>query len=156
MRILTNIVNEYKQYRDKLCTNNGKQLNKTKLLAMIVYKNYYPQDFALLHRRSGKIYNCINSKSLFINEVLKINKEKIKEITDRETVFLNNLHFQLFELRLLLLYKWNSTIGQEIISLYLNKTYYSFEQIADDDELFEILLSINRIQYRFTNYYGNN
>lgn len=155
MRILTNIVNEYKQYRDKLCTNNGKQLNKTKLLAMIVYKNYYPQDFALLHRRSGKIYNCINSKSLFINEVLKINKEKIKEITDRETVFLNNLHFQLFELRLLLLYKWNSTIGQEIISLYLNKTYYSFDQIADDDELFEILLSINRIQYRFTNYYGN-
>ena len=49
MRILTNIVNEYKQYRDKLCRNN-QQLNYTKMLAMIVYKNYYPQDFAKLHR----------------------------------------------------------------------------------------------------------
>ena len=48
MRILTNIVNEYKQYRDKLCEASDFQLNKTKLLGMIVYKNYYPQDFALL------------------------------------------------------------------------------------------------------------
>ena len=72
MRILTNIVFEYKQYRDKLCANQGVQLNKTKLLAMIVYKNYYPQDFALLHRRQGKIYECINSKVYFISQALKV------------------------------------------------------------------------------------
>ena len=32
MRILTNIVNEYKQYRDKLCEASDFQLDKTKLL----------------------------------------------------------------------------------------------------------------------------
>ena len=36
MRILTNIVNEYKQYRDKLCEASDFQLNKTKLFGMIV------------------------------------------------------------------------------------------------------------------------
>ena len=59
MRILINIVNEYKQYREKLCTDKTRKLNLTKLLAMIVYKNYYPQDFAQLHRREGKVYSCI-------------------------------------------------------------------------------------------------
>lgn len=42
MRILTNIANEFQQYREKLCTGNNQKLNLTKLLAMIVYKNYYP------------------------------------------------------------------------------------------------------------------
>lgn len=74
MRILTNIVNEYKQYRDKLCEADSR-LNKTKLLGMIVYKNYYPQDFALLHRRDGKVYKCISSKSLFIPFALKAIEE---------------------------------------------------------------------------------
>ena len=40
MRILTNIANEFQQYREKLCTGNNQKLNLTKLLAMIVYKNY--------------------------------------------------------------------------------------------------------------------
>ena len=71
MRILTNIVNEYKQYRDKLCTDKAQNLNLTKLLAMIVYKNYYPQDFAQLHCRDGKVYSCISKKRLFIEEAIK-------------------------------------------------------------------------------------
>jgi len=35
MRILTNIVNEYKQYRDKLCEASDFQLNKTKLFEVV-------------------------------------------------------------------------------------------------------------------------
>ena len=59
MRILTNIANEYSQYRKKLYETSKKHLSLTKLLAMIVYKNYFPRDFAQLHRREGKVYNCI-------------------------------------------------------------------------------------------------
>lgn len=33
---------------------------------MIVYKNYYPRDFARLHNREGKVYQCINSKKKFV------------------------------------------------------------------------------------------
>ncbi len=61
MRILTNIVNEFQQYREKL-SKTGQPLNMTKMLAMIVYKNYYPKDFAELHRRKGKVYSCIPLK----------------------------------------------------------------------------------------------
>lgn len=155
MRILTNIVNEYKQYRDKLCTTNGAQLNKTKLLAMIVYKNYYPQDFALLHRRQGKIYECINCKNLLVDEALKVIESKKSEIVEREKSFLNNLHIQLSELRLVLLYKWRTTINQTLVSINIDSTYYSLEQIAEDEELFAKLLSTQTIQYRYLYYYGN-
>lgn len=154
MRILTNIVNEYKQYRDKLCNTNGTQLSKTKLLAMIVYKNYYPQDFALLHRRQGTIYNCINSKSLFVTEALKAIELKISEIEIKESSFLNNLHIQLCELRLLILYKWRTTINQALVSIIIDNTYYSLEEIAENDELFTKLLSIQTMQYRYI-YYGS-
>ena len=155
MRILTNIVNEYKQYRDKLCTTQATQLNKTKLLAMIVYKNYFPQDFALLHRRQGKIYECINSKNLLIDEALKVIESKKNEIVEEEKSFLNNLHIQLSELRLVLLYKWRTTINQALISINIDNTYYSLEQIAENDELFAKLLSMQMIQYRYLYYYGN-
>ena len=155
MRILTNIVNEYKQYRDKLCANQGVQLNKTKLLAMIVYKNYYPQDFALLHRRQGKIYECINSKNLLVDEALKVVESKKSEIAEKEKSFLNNLHIQLSELRLVLLYKWRTTINQTLISINIDNTYYSLEQIAENEELFAKLLSMQTIQYRYHYYYGN-
>ena len=89
MRILTNIVNEYKQYRDKLCTTNGAQLSKTKLLAMIVYKNYYPQDFALLHRRDGKVYQCLSSKRAFIKDALSKIEGRKKVLESKKQVFLN-------------------------------------------------------------------
>lgn len=63
MRILTNIVNEFSQYKQKLFRNKH-QLSCTKLLAMITYKNYFPDDFIKLHNR---IYDstCTHSSKVF-------------------------------------------------------------------------------------------
>ncbi len=155
MRILTNIVNEYKQYRDKLCTTNGIQLNRTKLLAMIVYKNYYPQDFALLHRREGKIYQCISSKRLFISNALENLKRQKKELEQKEKDFYNNQHLKIKDLRLLLLYKWKETINKAMVTIEINNNNFSLEQIADSDELFNKLLSIGTIRYSYNYYYSN-
>ena len=155
MRILTNIVNEYKQYRDKLCAIQGAQLDKTKLLAMIVYKNYYPQDFALLHRREGKIYECLNSKKLFLKESEEKLKAKENEVARKEKDFLNNLHLQIKDIRLLLLYKWEKTIAEKLHSIYIDSHYYQLEEIADDEILFEKLLSMEKVQYQYRNYYDN-
>ena len=105
MRILTNIVNEYKQYRDKLCEASDFQLNKTKLLGMIVYKNYYPQDFALLHRREGKIYKCISSKSNFIPLALKAIEESENALSKKEQIFKQDANLSKTDLRRLFLFK---------------------------------------------------
>ena len=151
MRILTNIVNEYKQYRDKLCTTNGAQLSKTKLLAMIVYKNYYPQDFALLHRRDGKVYQCLSSKRAFIKDALSKIEERKKALESKKQVFLNSLHLSLKEVRLLYLYQWKQAIIPQLVSIRIDNHYYTLERIADSNELFDKLISMTSIQYRHLN-----
>jgi len=157
MRILTNIVNEYRQYRDKLCTTNGAQLSKTKLLAMIVYKNYYPQDFALLHRRDGKVYQCLSSKRAFIKDALSKIEERKKDLESKKQIFLSNLHLSIKELRLLCLYKWSSNNIPQLGSIVIENNNYSLEQISDNDSLFEKILAMTSIQYRnygSSNYYS--
>ena len=152
MRILTNIVNEYKQYRDKLCANQGVQLNKTKLLAMIVYKNYYPQDFALLHRRQGKIYECINSKVYFISQALKVIEGKENNLKQQEKDYKKDLNLSKIDLRRLFLFNLWHTISQNLMSIQIGNEYYTLEQIAKNEQLFNELLTMQSITYRY--YYG--
>ena len=60
MRMLINIVNEFELYHAELCKEVS-SLSLTKLLAMIAYKNYHPDDFAKLQRGEGKIYKCFDN-----------------------------------------------------------------------------------------------
>lgn len=152
MRILTNIVNEYKQYRDKLCETNDFQLDNTKLLGMIVYKNYYPQDFALLHRREGKIYKCISSKSKFISLALKAIEESEKALSVKEQIFKQDAKLSKTDLRRLFLFKLWHKLSNKPLNVLVKGTYYSFEQIASNENLFSELLSTDKISYQY--YYG--
>lgn len=142
MRILTNIVNEYSQYRKQLCLNNGNQkLDKTKLLAMIVYKNYFPKDFAELHRRKGKVYACISSKRKFIELASsELDKQNVA-VQKEETEYINNLHLQEKDLRKLYLFRLNESLSFNVTDIILNGTRYNLRQIADDENLFDILVS---------------
>lgn len=152
MRILTNIVNEYKQYRDKLCEANDFQLNKTKLLGMIVYKNYYPQDFALLHRRDGKIYKCISGKSNFSSLALKAIEESENALSEKEQIYKQDANLSKTDLRRLFLCKLWDKLSYKPFSVYIKDACYSFEQIAKNEVYFDNLLTTNQISYKY--YYG--
>ena len=158
MRILTNIANEYSQYRKKLYETSKKHLSLTKLLAMIVYKNYFPRDFAQLHRREGKVYNCICQKPEFVKEAIKVLDKQAKELEDTKTLFESNRHLKENDLRLLFLYEMKEQISNPILSIQLNNRSYSLEQISKDEKLFNDLLTQKEIQYntylrQYNNYY---
>lgn len=149
MRILTNVVNEYSQYREQLCHNNGNQkLDKTKLLAMIVYKNYFPKDFAELHRRKGRVYACISSKRKFVELASsELDKQNVA-VQKEETEYINNLHLQEKDLRKLYLFRLNESLSFNVSDIVLNGTRYNLRQIADDENLFDVLVStIDDITY---------
>lgn len=76
MRLVTNIFNEFKIYIQKLKNPN---LNKNKLLALIIYKNYYPAEFANLHSNKGEIYEIftIKKKNIILDQLEKIKHEII-------------------------------------------------------------------------------
>ncbi|NMA74582.1 MAG: hypothetical protein GX963_10580, partial [Bacteroidales bacterium] len=62
MRLLNNIFNEYKVYRDLLKVSRHGYLKSQNLFALIVYKNCYPRDFAELQYDRGKVRSVFESK----------------------------------------------------------------------------------------------
>ena len=153
MRILTNIANEFHQYR-KLHDMYDKHLNMTKLLAMMVYKNYYPRDFALLHRREGKVYNCISKKPEFVKEALKGLENQVKELEEARKLFEKDAHLKENDLRLLFLYDVVDMIPNIVQTIEINNNEYKLKQISQEVTLFNHLLSQNRIVYYYKDHYG--
>lgn len=148
MRILINIVNEYSQYLAMLsATNSGLTLDKTKLLGMIVYKNYFPEDFAKLHRRDGKVY-----KALMLRE--KFEKVALKEIEVKETALKNKIAIRnevngksIIELRLALIHEVIKRWREDINSFRVENSYYSPLQISQSENLFTKFINSETMYY---------
>jgi hypothetical protein len=62
LRLIKNIVNEFEIYLDRLPVN---ERDKTQLLAMMVYKNVYSQDFEALHYQKGKLFQVCMERDKF-------------------------------------------------------------------------------------------
>ena len=144
MRILNNIANEYKQYRENLCSESDR-LDHTKLLAMIVYKNYEPNDFALLHKCQGAVYKCITSRSIFTKEALKEIENKEKTLNESKRLYEENKHLRENELRYLFLNKIGEHNGVAIINMALGNGWHSIKEISETPELFDLLLNENYV-----------
>lgn len=80
MRIVYNIRNEFVIYKKLLKVLS---LNQDKLVAIIIYKNIYPCDFAKLHNNDGMVFKAFNKKNELITALVKEQKQKIIEIKDR-------------------------------------------------------------------------
>ena len=150
MRILKNIANEFAQYY-KLLSKKNTHLDKIKLLAMIVYKNYHPQDFALLHRCQGKVYQCLSKKADFIKLALKEVEKKKAELADLKRRKEENAHLQEIDLRTLLLEKLRSQFPYGLSHILLENEYRTLSEIAADSKLFEELMEQTSVDYMFHN-----
>lgn len=148
MRILKNIANEFAQYY-KLLSKKNAHLDKIKLLAMIVYKNYHPQDFALLHRCQGKVYQCLSKKADFIKLALKeIEKEKA-ELAELKRIRERDVALQEIDLRTLLLEKLRSQFPDSLYRIHLGGEYRTLPEIAADSKLFEELMEQTTVNYEY-------
>jgi hypothetical protein len=80
MRMLKNIYNELRIYQDYIQTD----LDNNKLLAIIIYKNFFPKDFRDLQLNKGCVYTLLTKKQNYIKTYVQpietIIKEKQKEI----------------------------------------------------------------------------
>lgn len=79
MRLARSIVNDYQLYYKKL----GKvQVDATKLLAMMAYKNTFPDDFVKLQDDRGFLYEIFSKKQKIQEEECKKLNAEIKELMD--------------------------------------------------------------------------
>lgn len=77
MRILQNIYNEFIVYKKTLRMSQKLALSDEQMLAMLVFKNLYPSDFADIQDEKGVLKEAINDKYRFIVNQKQLIQEKI-------------------------------------------------------------------------------
>lgn len=151
MRMLKNIVNEYKQYKAKIVTEHN-QINNTKLLAMVVYKNYYPENFTLLHKNDDCIYHCMQSRMNFIKLASKEIDEKEEKLNKEIECYNNNKHLQENDLRYLFLQEMRIMYKKTMTDIFIDGIWYSLEEISKNNDLFLSVYNSSKIFCEFNDY----
>lgn len=153
MRVLNNIYNEFVIYKENLkdkestAENNIYKLDYEKLLAIIVYKNVYPVDFAKLQDNEGMVYDVFSHKKnrAIEKRVLQINN-KIQEIEKDIDIAKHECANNLRELRIIYLDEIISNTNSKYIEI--NNTDYEIKKIIEDESMFNMLINKNnRIRY---------
>jgi len=136
MRILNNIFNEYEVYRKKL----DSVLDYNKLLAMIVYKNTYPSDFADLHFNKSDINRVFEEKINLIKDRKKAIEGSIDELKQKIESAKNEMLSDTRELRMLVLYALK-IMNTNINVLFVDQNRsFAVTQLVDNDA-FEFLIN---------------
>lgn len=152
MRLLHNVCNEFEIYRNKL-TN---RLDKNKLLAIIVYKNLFPNDFAKLNENEGALWGAINNKNQYISEAIAKINEKIQQLELKIKELESLKIFDTRELRQLYISQFISKI-ENLQSFSINNTDVSFEEMCSEEN-FNYLID-NTAKYNYFSithqYYGH-
>ena len=81
MRILRNIYNEFVVYKSILTENQGVELKDAQMLALIVYKNLCPDDFADIQNEKGLIKEAFEAKRKYID----VQKNNLQEIINERS-----------------------------------------------------------------------
>ncbi len=83
LRLLKNIVNEYRIYSGVINENNKKR--SAFLFSIILYKNLFPSEFGLEHSEKGFLYKIFKKKKYeILDSLTKENKAKIDELTEEK------------------------------------------------------------------------
>ena len=150
MRMLKNIYNEYILYKKRI----GLKVVEEKLLGIIVYKNFYPTDFAELNVKKGLVYNAFKDKARLTNELQAENSKKITMLQDRNKIIETEKIKAIDELRLIYAMALIKKLPADVTRVQPNNTgNYTLNQLSDI-ECFSEVQKANHFQYIRQNY-GN-
>ena len=115
MRLLKNSINEFKIYDKKVNEEDYKSNNNTsdesiyrdrnKIFALILYKNLYPKDFALLAQNEGDLYSIIQKRNAVAKEESKQIELEIKNIENKIQEIEKQIDIDKKELRIIYISK---------------------------------------------------
>lgn len=157
-RLLTNIINEFLVYLDELNRElDSSKINPEKLFCMIVYKNFFPGDFADLHQSKGWLYDVFNKKR----------RDLQKKIIDNLETEIENIHVQIteakqeifsseIELRGAYLMRGISETSTDVRSINIINSYRTLKQIVADTSLFDAFIKGGVFQAQNSNGYQVN
>lgn len=127
MRQLLNIMNEYGVYKRMILV---KPLSQKKLLALTIYKNLYPKDYADAHNKQGGLYDIFENKKEFSNLLTAHDENTLddlnKQIEDTKGEIIKQRKF---------LMVWAQAKGN-ITALIINEERHGLNEVIERDDLF--------------------
>ena len=145
MRLLNNICNEFMVYKKRL----SPQLPGSKVLGMIVFKNFFAKDFDELHENAGILRRLVDLKGAIINEHVKQVSDRIDSLIAERRDFGKNIPESLEALNLLytegLRRIFPKEVAEDDLIVDINGTEYSvshflsaehFEELVGKDFIF--------------------
>lgn len=134
MRILINTINEFWIYKKTLLDEHKDYMNDECMLALMLYKNMYPDDFALLECGTGNIKAAFEFKE----EAMKYAKENLefqrKQLECRQKDTLKSLK----ELKIVLFSELVNNQGI-ILHITINSKKYDYMELLEDKFDFDLL-----------------
>ena len=160
LRLLYNIINEYKIYRNRLSAPKESDEQATdlhliadRLLAIIIYKNLYPQDFSDLAQGKGLLYRIISSKKdTYINAAIdKCNKDIALREERVQAIETSDKPFSATELRYIYLNKIAEELHKYFVCFVIDGKRRTKQECAESEELFNTLISRDKIDFIYFN-----
>ena len=145
LRELKNIINEYTLFEKSLrmhLTEDNEEYEQ-KLLAIVVYKNLFPQDFSKAYQKKGLLYAVFKNKSLFYEDLTKDLKGKSAIAQEK----IKDARAKIVEIRGRYLDQLNGS--REVIHLIKNGYEYSLDEVAERDNLFELFINNEYDRYTY-------
>lgn len=80
LRLIRNIFNEYVIYEANLTADSELLLDPNKLLAVLIYKNVIPKDFAALHQQKGALSKVLGRYDQYVSKIDMETRDEISKI----------------------------------------------------------------------------
>lgn len=139
MRLLNNIINEYKMYSQFILQHNP---DAKGILAMVAYKNLYPEDFSLLSQNDGLLFKIIDKKNEYIHNEIKQKEKEIEQIQVKIAELEEKIiPLNLKELRIVYLTAVVKHLTPTFFAFEINGKRYNITQCADNDDYFNSVIS---------------
>jgi len=81
MRILQNIYNEFVVYKETIRTDQDLKLSDETMMALIIFKNLYPREFAELQMERGVVKQAFEDKQKYISRQCMQWQNEVNELT---------------------------------------------------------------------------
>lgn len=135
MRILRNIYNEFVVYKSILTENQGVELKDAQMLALIVYKNLCPDDFADIQNEKGLIKQAFEDKYKFISEEKSRLQIEINELSNSIDDYKQEILKSIKEIKIAMLVNLAKDQGivKELWYGYHSSDMISAKQILSDE-----------------------
>lgn len=129
MRFLKNVFNEYCFYYNQLSADN---LQPEKLFSIVLYKNFFPEDFMALQRGEGHLYNIIHSRDNLVSEKKKSIDKEIEDYKAKIKLLRAMTYRDRDELRGQYIARlMMGSKSQHPIGITINGTKYSFSTLVN-------------------------